>query len=66
MIVLCCYVCVQSLELYMFDDGSTEEKELPGYLGVAHVPLLDLSLGKPISGTFQLKQVSILTLEHCF
>lgn len=42
----------------MFDDDEQEgEEQLPGYVGMAMVPLHDLSLGKNISGTFQLKQV---------
>ena len=42
----------------MFDDDEQEgEQELPGYVGVARVPLSDLSQGKHISGSFELKQV---------
>ncbi len=42
----------------MFDDSEQEgEEELPGYMGVAHVPLKDLSQGEEVCGTFQLKQV---------
>lgn len=47
---------LQYLELYVFDDDEEETVEA-GYLGLAQVPLLPLSQGKPISGTFQLKQV---------
>lgn len=45
----------------MFDDHAPEEAE-PGYLGMAQVPLLPLSQGKPITGTFQLRQVLQVTV----
>jgi len=51
-------VYCQNLEVYVFDDDEQEgEQELPGYVGVAHVPLKDLSQGKSISGSFKLEQV---------
>ena len=52
----------------MFDDDVKDEDETgPTYLGLAQVSLQPLSQGKPISGTFQLKQVySILQLAYMF
>lgn len=50
----------------MFDDEEQEgEEQLPGYVGVAQAPLHDLSLGKNISGSFQLKQVRHIGLKIC-
>ncbi len=45
---------MQSLEVYVFDDASTEE----GYVGMTRLPLLELAEGQPITGTFQLHDVS--------
>ncbi len=45
---------MQSLEVYVFDDESTEE----GYVGMTRLPLLELAEGQPITGTFQLHDVS--------
>lgn len=43
----------------MFDEDELEGAG-PGYLGLAQVPLLPLSRSKPISSTFQLKQVGLI------
>lgn len=49
----------------MFDDSEQEgEEELPGYMGVALVPLQDLSQGKHVSGSFQLEQVRTSNCCH--
>ena len=40
--------------MYVFDDDEVNDKA--GYLGLAQAPLLPLAQGKPVSGTFQLKQ----------
>ncbi len=41
----------------MFNDDEVEGVE-SGYIGLAHVAMAPLSQGKPINGTFQLKQVN--------
>ncbi|XP_029140472.1 protein fantom [Protobothrops mucrosquamatus] len=45
------YLKSEFLNLYVFDDGETEEG---AYLGKANVPLISLAHGKSISGTFEL------------
>ena len=48
----------------MFDDDEPDEEAGPGYMGMALVPLLPLSQGKPINGTFQFKQVHTRLYMH--
>ncbi|XP_039208321.1 protein fantom isoform X2 [Crotalus tigris] len=45
------YLKSEFLNVYVFDDGETEEGV---YLGKANVPLISLAHGKSISGTFEL------------
>jgi protein fantom len=51
------------LEVYVFDDNEAEDNGQ--YLGVAKIPLIELSHDRDIKGTFELKKVKFLLLDKC-
>lgn len=49
------YLRASELEIYVFDENDAKK---PGqYLGVAKIPLIDLTNDRDIKGTYQLKKV---------